>query len=194
MQDDLVKNLATYTGEVTLLKLNNGALVSSNKTLSLNSEKQLKAMASSINDTVKQMLKNFKKVSQFTYITNNFVASADSSKFAKEIPCDFKPFQASYSDSSYSLHQTISRTGFVVDSLKVPNKMALVFGQKKSGFLKRDNYVDINNSNPLMTASNIRNYSFTPEKKWWERTWVHVLGGAILYKAAERGVNAVLPK
>jgi len=192
--DSVFEKASSYKGEADTLRLKNGALVSSINTLKLQSEEQLKSIAGALNDTIKQMMKKFKSVNNVTYITNNFLATGDSSNFDKEIPCDFKPFKARYSDSTYSLAQTIHKDKFVVDSLFVPNKTALVFGRKKAGFMKYDDFVDENNSNPLMLASNIKNYTFVPEKKWHEKRWVNMLFGAAAYSAAKIGINALITR
>ena len=193
-EDKLVSDIAMYNGIVDTLTLQNGALITSNNTLTLHSEEQLKSIVSQLNDTIKLMVKKFKNLSSVTYITNNFEAGNDSSSFASAIPCDFKPFKARYSDSTYSIAQTIHRDRFVIDTLKVPNKTVLVFGKKKVGFMKYDNFVDINNSNPLMVASNIKNYTFTPEKKWHETRLANMAFGALIQTGISLGVRTLINK
>ena len=192
--DKFVADLSKYDGVIEEITLSNGALVSSNNALAVNTQDQLKSIASQINDTVAQMIKKFKRLSNVTYVTNNFEAGNDSSDFAKEIPCDFKPFSAMYSDSTYSIYQTIHKNKFVIDTLVVPNRMALVFGQKKTGFMKRENYVDINNSNPLMVASNIKNYTFTPQKKWYDTRLANIGFGVLIKSAVDAGVRTLKTK
>lgn len=169
--------LSKYTGEVKELKLSNNALISSNESMKLTTQKQMKEIAAQ-NETMRLMIKNFKQVQNVTYITNNFEAGGDSSEFNKPIPCDFKPFKDTMSTPNYTIEQTISRTGTKIDRLFVPNEQKLVFGTKKKGLFKTEHTVDVNNSNELMKVSNIKNYTFVPEKQWYEKWWVHSLFGA----------------
>jgi hypothetical protein len=192
--DTLVADISKYSGEVTKLRLENGALVSSNKSLVVQSEEQLRSITSNLNDTIKKMIAGFKKLGGVTYITNNFEAKGDSVVFEKQIPCDFKPFKAVLSDSSYVLEQTISKEGAVVDRLFVPNNVSIVFGEKKVGFMKYEHFVDVNNSNQLMVASNIKNYNFTPSKKWHETRWANMLLGAAAYSAIQTGINTLIKR
>ncbi len=166
--DKLLIDLANYNGNVDSLILSNNALVTSNKSLQLTTQNQMKEIAAK-NDTVAKMIKKFKQVQNITYITNNFEAKGDSSDFNIPIPCDFKPFKDTISTPSYVLEQTISNKGTKVDRLFVPNEQKLVFGTKKKGLFRSEHYVDVNNSNDLMVASNIKNYTFVPTKRWFEK-------------------------
>lgn len=174
--EDISIALANYTGEVKEMRLSNNALVASNKSLELITQDQMKEIAAK-NDTVKQMIKKFKQVQNITYITNNFEASGDSSNFNKPIPCEFNPFKDTLSTPNYTLEQTVSRNGIKVDRLFIPNEQKLVFGTKRVGLFKTEHTVDVNNSNELMKVSNIKNYTFVPEKRWYEKWWVHSLLG-----------------
>lgn len=186
--DNLVKDITTYSTVPKVEKLKNGSLVYTNTSLKIQSEKQLRTLAESINDNVKQMLKNFKSVTNVTNITNEFYAGGDTVK--NNIPCDFKPFKARHgSDSTYKLVMTISKNYNTVDSLSIKDSLSLVFGRRKQGFMKYDHAVDINHSNPLMRTTNIRSYQYDPQKKWYERTWVHMIAGAAIEIGVRKGVQ-----
>lgn len=173
--DNLVASIENYSGEVDSFRLSNNALVKSNESLKLSTQSQIKSLTSK-NDTLAKMIKNFKQVQNVTMITNNFLASGDSSKFNNAIPCDFAPFKDTISNKNYIIEQTISRTGTVIDKLFIPNEQKLVFGTKKVGLFKTQHFVDVNNSNELMVVSNIKNYTFVPKKQWYEKP---IITGAI---------------
>lgn len=191
--DEQAISIANYSGEVKKLTLSNGALVSSNKSLELTTQNQMKQIAAK-DETVKLMIEKFKQVQNITYITNNFEAKGDSSNFNTPIPCDFKPFKDTMATKSFVLEQTISRNGTKIDKLFIPNEQKLVFGKKKTGLFKSEHTVDVNNSNELMQVSNIKNYTFVPEKLWYEKWWVHALAGATLGSAGVIAINNYLKR
>lgn len=184
-EDKLVSDLAAYSDTVKFYRLKNDALVSSNKIIELHSQKQIEVLAKNLSDTLYQILKKFKKVQSVMYATNNFYAGGDTIK-SNVIPCDFDPYKIRRSDSTYSFVGTIGKRYFSIDSLCIPNKLSIVTGRKKTGFLKSEITIDVNNSNSRMITTNIKAYTFSPEKKWYEKTWVHILFGAV----AEIGINS----
>ncbi len=193
-EDKLVHDIiSSYSDSVKYERLKNGALIATNTSLKLNSQKQIKEMASNLNDTIKEMLKKFKSVSNVTYVTNTFLARKDTIHYKQDIPCDFKPFKVRRgSDTSYKFVGTIGKDYFSIDSLSIKNKIAIVSGRKKIGFMKWDNGVDINNSNPLMITSNITSYQYVPVKKWYEKTWVHWIEGALIQSGVQWGIKEVV--
>jgi len=173
-------DIAAYSDIASHYALKGGAQVATNKALALNSQKEMKAFATSINDTVAKMFKKFKSVSAVTYTTNNFFKGGDTILTAGNIPCDFDPYPVRESDSTYTFKGTVAKKYFSVDSIFVPNKITTIFGRKKTGFMKYDYVVDINNSNPLMTTTNIKAYQYDPKKKWHETRWANMLFGAAI--------------
>lgn len=193
--DSLVKNITNYSDTVKFEKLKNGALVSTNESLKLQSEEQVRIMASNINDTVKEMLKKFKALNNVTYVTNKFYAGGDTIKIETPIPCDFKPFKVrrgTDTDSSYRFVGTIGKDFFSIDTISFKDHQTLVFGRKKTGFMKSDYVVDINHSNPYMVTTNIKDYKYVPQKKWYERTWVHMVAGAVIETGIRQGVSTYI--
>jgi hypothetical protein len=193
-EDKLISDITSYKDSAKIEKLKNGALIYTNTALKLNSEKQLRELAASISENVKLILKNFKSVSNVTYITNEFNTFGDTAKNQTIIPCDFKPFKTRHgSDSTYNLVMTIAKDYNTVDSLNIKDSIALVFGRKKVGFMKYDYAVDINHSNYLMKTTNIKNYQFKPEKKWYEKTITHMgIGGTAVLIIIE-GLKYLIP-
>lgn len=182
--DNLVRDIKNYSDSATYYKLKNGAEVATNVSLKLQSEEQLRIMVSN-NDTVKQMIKKFKDLKAVTYITNNFHAGKDTIRLTNIIPCDFPPFKVRRGDSTYKFVGTIAPKYFSVDSIDIPNKLTIVQGRKKMGFMKYDYAIDVTNSNPMMKTTNIADYRYVPQKKWYERQWfAAILGAGVGYIGA----------
>lgn len=193
--DNLVSQIANYKDTAKVEKLKNGALVYSNQMLVLNSQEQIKALASSMSDTIKLMLKKFKSITNVTTINNQFFTSGDTAKFTQSIPCNFKPFRVRRgSDSTFKLVSTISKDYFTIDTLSMKDKESIVFGRKKVGFMKYDYNAELNHSNPMISTYGIKSYQYLPQKQWYEKTWVHILFGAALETSIRQGVNYYIQK
>jgi len=185
----LVSSIVNYKDTAKIEKLKNGALIYSNQMLVLNSQEQIKALASSMSDTIKLMLKKFKSVTNITTINNQFFTSGDTAKFTQNIPCDFKPFKVRRgSDSTFKLVSTISKDYFTIDTLSMKDKQSIVFGRKKVGFMKHDYTAEINHSNPMVSTYGIKSYQYVPQKQWYEKTWVHILVGATGASIIRQGI------
>jgi hypothetical protein len=191
-EDNFVQKVITYSDLAQHYALKSGAQVATNTALSVSSQKQMNAFAASINDTIAKIAKRFKTVQNITYATNQFYTGGDTIKLKDSIPCNFAAKKVRHSDSTYTATGTISPTYFSIDSVYVPNKIGLVSGRKKIGFMKHDYGVDITNSNPKMYTSNITSYQFVPEKKWYERTIVHIFVGAALQTGVQLGANYLI--
>lgn len=191
--DNLIQDITSYSDSAKFERLKNGALISVNTSLKLQSQDQLRVLASNLGDTVKQMFDKFKSVNSVTYVTNQFFTGKDTIKFETKIPCSFPPFKVRREVSkSYKFVGTIGQDYFAIDSLSVPDSMTIIHGRKKVSFLKYDHVVAINHSNPLMITTNITDLKYDPKKKWYERTWVHALGGIIIYQGVKSGGQAVI--
>lgn len=193
--DNLVSSITNYKDTVKIEKLKNGALIYSNQMLVLNSQEQIKSLASAMNDTLKMMLKKFKSVTNVTTINNQFFTGGDTIKYAQNIPCDFEPFKVRRgTDSTYKFVATIGKKYFSIDTLGIKDKQSIVFGRKKTGFMKYDYTAEINHSNPLISTYGIKSYQYIPQKQWFERTWVHILAGAVGESIIRQGVNFYIQK
>jgi hypothetical protein len=193
-EDSLVSKIANYSDSVKVEKLKNGALIYTNTSLALNTEKQLKAM-SAYNDTIKQMFNKFKSVSNVTNVTNQFFAGKDTIKFETQIPCNFAPFKVRRSQpKAYQFVGTIGQNYFAIDSLSIPDSMTLIHGRKKVGFMKHDYAVSVTHSNPYIKTSALADYKYVPKKEWYERTWVHIVAGALIETGVRKGANILIEK
>lgn len=141
-------------------------LVATNKSLVLENDKQIKSVLSSMNDTIAKLVRKFKEIKSGTIINNYTTINNDTIKLhGDSIPCDFKPFKVRRDSIHYKFTGTIAKGYFSIDTLKIPNKISLIIGREKVGFLKYEDRAAITNSNPLVHTSNIGNYEVIKRKK-----------------------------
>ncbi len=192
--DKAVISISEYSDTVKAFKIKDGAQVYENNSLKLSSQKQIAELSSKINDTVRQITKKFKSLNNVTFAKGDIVITKDTIKLHDTIPCSFKPFKVTKDNVSYKFTGTIAPNYFSVDSIYIPNNITFVSGRKRVGFMKYDYVVDINNSNALVNTTNIKSYQYVPVKKWYEKTWVHVVAGAALMQGAITGFNLLIKK
>jgi hypothetical protein len=186
--DNLVKNVATYSDSAKHYKSKYG-IVAFNQTLQFQNDKQLKAYLSQ-NDTLKKLLKSFKKVS--AVVTGKeivYIHDTVSIPFEVKIPCDFKPFQVKRDCTHYHFKGTIFPDKFNIDEISIPNKQTVVLGEKKTGLFKKEYRVEITNSNPFIITSNVGGYTVNPKKEWYQRPVVTFLIGAAVGSAASTAIH-----
>jgi hypothetical protein len=165
--NDMIKRMANYKTDAKTYK-NKYQQVSYNQALMFDNQKQLKSYLS-VNDTIRELLKKFKNIQNVITNTERITIVHDTIPFDRIIPCNFEPISVIRDSIHYYFKGTISPSRFILDSLYIPNKQVIVFGEKKTGFLKKEYRVEITNSNPLIQTPNIGGYSYTPKKKWYER-------------------------
>jgi hypothetical protein len=191
----LVNDIATYKTEATQYKTKLGLTVSTNDALVLQTQEQIKSMMAATNDTIKQWLSKFKSIKGGVVMRETTIIKEVQIPFETKIPCDFKPFKANKILKDYQFYSTIANTGLTIDSVKIPNEAKIVIGERKDGLFKsKKMVVDVNNSNPYIQTSNISGYVYEPKKKWYERTWVHVVGGITIGTLGTQYVNNKLNK
>lgn len=197
--DKLISDISEYKTEATTYKTKLGLEISTNKALALETQSQMKSMLAANNDTIKQWLKKFKEIKSGVVIKEETIIREVPVPFDKVIPCDFKPFKVNKITDHFKFYTTVSNTGFVIDSLKIPNTATVVIGERKDGlFKKKKLVVDVNNSNPYIVTTNISGNVYDPEKKWYQRTWFKVtsgaVGGFVVYKAGKNYINNQINK
>jgi hypothetical protein len=162
----LIENIQNYSDSAKYFKGLNDATIAFNDVLVLENEDQMLAVLSKY-DTLAQELKKFKEVRSTTIIKERFVISNDTIKIDRIIPCDFEPFKVRRDSIHYNFIGTIGNNFFSIDTITIPNQQSIIVGTKKLGFLKkRETRVEIINSNPLVTVSNIGGYVIDNKKKW----------------------------
>jgi hypothetical protein len=186
--DLLIKNIATYSDSAKHYKSKYG-VVAFNQTLQFQNEKQLKAYFSQ-NDTLKKLLKNFKKINSVTIIKEKiFIHDTVPIPFESVIPCDFQPFTVKRDCTHYHFRGTIFPDKFNIDEISIPNKQTVVLGEKKTGFMKKEYRVEITNSNPFIQTSNVGGYTVNPKKEWYQKPFVTFLIGTGVGSAVSTAIN-----
>lgn len=177
--NELVSTIANYSDSAKYYKGKHGEVVAFNNVLRVQNEDQLRSLVST-NKQIRDEIKNFKSVGSVTVIKDKVFIHDTVKLPANIIPCDFKPFAIRKSNENYTFKGILSPQDFVIDSIYIPNNIGIVVGKRKTGFLKYEEQVTVTNSNPYITTTNLSNISVKSEKKWWEKTWVHVAGGFAL--------------
>ena len=84
----------------------------------------------------------------------------------------------------------VANTGLNINRLEFPNRLGVTLTEKRNGlFKKKESIVAITNSNPYMQVDGISSYTFPHKKKWFEKWWVHTLGGVAIGAVGYRLIN-----
>lgn len=179
--DKLVSDIANYKTEAKHYTDKFGDVIATNQALNLTTQSQIKSLLAS-NDTMKAWIEKFKTIKAGIVIHEKTIIKEVAVPFDRNIPCDFKPFTAFKLNKDYKFYSTIANTGLTIDSLIIPNTSSIIVGDKKSGFLgmNKELTIEVKNSNTLMQTSNIAAYTYTPNKKFYEKTWFHLTVGATI--------------
>lgn len=192
--DKLISDIANYKTEAQTYKTKLGLEVSTNKALVLQTQDQLKTLLAS-NDTLKDWINKFKKIRGGVVVRETTIVREVAVPFETKIPCDFKPFKANKITKDFMFYSTIANTGLTIDSVKIPNEARIVIGERKDGFFKpKKMVVDVVNSNQYVKTSNISGYVYEPQKKFYERTWFHLLCGAGIGIVGTQYINNQIKK
>lgn len=167
--DNLLDNALNYKDSAMFYKIKVNGMevdVAYNKSLVLQNKDQMEAMLRK-NDTLSKLISKFKDIKSTTIINQYTTINGDTIKLKGDsIPCDFKPFKVRRDSAHYKFVGTIASKYFSIDTLSIPNKVSIVIGLKKMGFLKRgEERAEIINSNPLVKTTNIGNYVVIPKRK-----------------------------
>ena len=191
--DKLVSDIANYKTESSVYKTKLGLEINTNRALALETQDQMKSLLAS-DDTMREWISKFKEIKGGVIVRETTIVREVPVPFDKVIPCDFKPFQAKKETKDFLFYTTIANTGLTIDSLKIPNEAKIIIGDKRTGFLKMKSslVVEVNNSNPYIKTSNISGFVYEPKKKWYERTWVNLLAGAVIGASTSKYVDKKL--
>jgi hypothetical protein len=151
---------------VSNYRLKNGKLVAHNKTLEVENKKQLKAYLEKDED-FKLLLKKYKNVVGGIVIVDTFKITGDTIKLTDTIPCEFNPIRVSRDMPYYSFLGTIKQSEFILDTLIIPNTTKIVIGEKRIGWFNKEKRIEVVNTNPYITTSNISAITINDKKKWY---------------------------
>ncbi len=160
-EDNLVKEITSYSDSASSYKNKYGQQVFENKTLVFNTEKQMRAYLAT-NDTMRDLLSKFKKLTAVTVIkSTTTIHDTVPIPFETRIPCDFKPFVVRRDCTHYRFKGIIFPDKFMLDSIHIPNTQNIVLGETKKGFLglRRELTAKVLNSNPYVDVSNIGSFT-----------------------------------
>lgn len=177
--NDLIESISNYSDSAKYYKNKNGELVAYNSVLKVHNEEQLRAIVQT-NEQIREEIKKFKDVKSVTVIKEKIYIHDTIELPPNVIPCDFKPFAIRKSNENYTFKGILSPKDFVIDSIYVPNKIGIIIGKRKVGFMKYEEQVTVTNSNPYITTTNLSNIQVKKEQKWWEKGWVKVGAGFAL--------------
>lgn len=181
--DSLVKSISNYSDSAKHYK-NKYGVVATNSTLKFDNSEQLKNYLSN-NDTLKQLLKKFKKINTVTIIKEKiYIHDTVPIPYESTIPCDFEPFKVRRDTGWYHFVGTIHRNKFVIDTILIPNKQTIAVGYKRINLFKTESRVEVTNSNPFIQNSNVGGYLINDKKKWYQRPVVTFLIGTGIGSAA----------
>ena len=190
--DALVRATTSYSDSARTYKDKLGNQIAYNSTLEFQNQKQLKDFLSK-NDSMALLLKKFKHIISVTQSGSTIVIhDTVPIYFDRPIPCDFKPFAVHKDTIFYHFKGTIYPDRFTLDSINIPNKQTIVVGEKKTGFLKREQQINIMNSNPYVIVTNAGAYTINTKKKWYQTALFQIgVGLAIGYGVAniQQGIS-----
>lgn len=175
----LIKEITNYSDTAKYYKSSSGNLIAYNKLLKVQNEQQLRTLIST-NEQIRNEISSFKKIGSVTNIIQGTLIRDTIKMESNAIPCDFKPFELKKSTEHYLFKGILSPNDFIIDSIYVPNTINIIIGKRKVGFLKYEEQINVMNSNPYITTTNLSNISIQRKKKWWERGVIKFGAGVII--------------
>ena len=186
--DNLIRNVSSYSDSAKHYKNKYGE-ISYNKTLQFENQKQLNSYLSQHNDTLKKLLEGFKKINTVTVIKEKIVIhDTVPIPFKVNIPCDFDPIVVKRDCTYYNFKGTIFPNKFTIDTILIPNKQSIVFGEKKLGLFRKEYRAEIINSNPYLQTTNIGAFTINPKKQWYQKPFVTFLVGTAFGSAISTAI------
>lgn len=180
-KDEIIKDVATYSDTAEYYRTREGVLISTNQSLVVENEKQLKAVTAKYGDTIQRMIKKFKSVFSVTVIKGGVEIKHDTIPMLVPIPCDFDPIKIRRDSAHYKFVGTVAKDYFSIDSLSIPNTQTIIVGQRKMGFLRKpETRAELINSNPLIQTSNLGSFTVKEKKQWYQRGILKVAAGVTL--------------
>jgi hypothetical protein len=171
-----ISELLEYKHTVEQYKTKNGILVNYNKSLEV-TERDLNFVKDTLLNYIKEI--ELKKPKVITIIDTRL--ELDSIPYPIYLTdCDFDT-TINIDSTHYNINMTLRNTGVIFNNLSFPNRIGVTVGEhREKWWKKKETIVAVTNSNPLITVEGITSYTFKPKKKFFDRTWVKITGGAIL--------------
>lgn len=178
----LASDLISYRDSTTQYKLkvadNDSLNASTNEALQLYTEKQIRELAEKNDADMKRLLAQFSNV--LAVVKSNTTATVTDQYFYYQdtfkIPCNIKPIPVVIDSAHFKLNALIEQEKFKINFLELPDKENIVIGEKKTGFLRKQTFIDVTHSNPYINTNRINGYVIH-DQKWWESKPVMFFSG-----------------
>lgn len=175
---DNITNLLEYEHIVKTYKAKDGSNIDYNNTLEVKIS-SLKATNDSILDYLDNLNIKIRNVYNSTIITETLRIDT------LEIPvyltdCEFDT-TIQVIDSNYFMDINLTNHGLTFNTLQFPNRVGITVAEKREKWWKRkESIVAVTNSNPYMNIEGITSYIIQQDQKWYQKWWVHLLGGVAI--------------
>ena len=84
-------------------------------------------------------------------------------------------------DPNYNMNINLTNKGLTFNTLEFPNRLGITHVDKREKWWKgKESIVTITNSNPYMIVDGITSYTIKKNEKWYQKWWVHTIGGGII--------------
>jgi len=183
--EDQAVALSNYKDTAMVYRARNGEMISYNKAIEI-SEKRFLALKDSMKSEFKNL--KIKNLTSHTEVITIYKVDTVTEVFTDTLPCaDFRK-EFNIDSLHYSISGAITKRDITFASILIPNKQSITVGTKKNGLFKKNEYiVALKNSNPYVSATGIKSYTFKPDTKWYQRGWVKfaagTVAGAMVYRA-----------
>jgi len=149
----------------------------------------LKIIQDTLLDYIENLEIKIKNVESTTIITERLKIDT------LEVPvyltnCEFDT-TVQITDPYYDMDITLTNQGLTFNTIEFSNTVGITLAEKREKwFKKKESIVTVTHSNPYMQVDGISTYTFSQQKKWYNKWWVHTLsgvivGGAIVYSVTK---------
>jgi len=170
--------LLEYKHIVKQYKTKDGKVVNYNNSITVTPE-DLKIVQDTLLSYIENLKLKIKDVHSSTIITERLRIDT------LEIPvyltdCKFDT-TVQVNDPNYNMNINLTNKGLTFNTLEFPNRLGITHVDKREKWWKgKESIVTITNSNPYMIVDGITSYTIKKNEKWYQKWWVHTIGGGII--------------
>lgn len=168
--------LSNYKDTAVFYHSKSGRLIASNKALKINR----KALFDN-NKELKKEVDDLRIKNPSVIIKTRTETRIDSIliPFEVQLPCDTFTRAINIDSTFYKIKGILTEKSLLFNTISIPNEQAFIIGDKRDKWYKPKEYtVAATNSNPYVITQGLQAYTFTDNKKFYEKTWFHLLAGA----------------
>lgn len=173
-----LEDLVSYEHIAKKYVAKDGTLINFNNSLTVTPE-DLKIVQDSLLGYIENLKLKIKDVHSTTIITERLILDT------LEVPvylsnCKFDT-TIQLENPNYNMDITMTNEGLTFNKLEFPNRSGFTMTDKREKWWKaKESIVTVTNSNPLMQTEGITSYTFKQNQKWWQKRWVHAIGGVAI--------------